>query len=1150
MEFRGKARAASRPNRVVRACRMPVRAVLLLVALAGAVPTLAQDVTPVERVGEIPDQTLILGQAPESIHFGDAFTGTIQRCDVLSSQPGVVTVEKQDGFNVLLTAHGLGRSEVTVTVGNTNRDGVSTSADVMFYADVVDAPPETVGAIEDVRVRVGQTKTVELAAAFAGANLEFQASTPHGAAALSLAGSTLSVRGLEVGVATVTVTASNTNPADAVQTFRVVVLDTVPRRLATLDDLTLEIGQTWSTDIADAFGGTNLTFAAATEHSAASVELDGTVLTVTGVAVGEAVVSVTASNPEGEVVQRFTVTVVDVAPAISSPLGDLELRVGESWTGDLAGNFTGTNLDFEAATADAAVSVSVDGTAITIEGLAAGTAAVTVTVSNSAGSVASEFLVVVRDVPAEVVTPFEDITLIIGETRTLALNGRFAGSALVFGASADDPTVATGSVDGTALTIEALALGGTAIEVVASNAEGEVSSRFQVTVVDAQPIATNQLDDIVLALGAQRSFDLSSYFGGTSLVFTANGGNAAVGETLTDTTLVVDGTAVGRARINVTARNSAGTARQSFLVTVALAPSTTGTLNDVTLHVGDDAYDVDVAGYFAGEPLAFAVESSNARVAPASISGTQLIVTPVVEGATTVTVSAWNVLGRVQLSFVATVVSDPDEVAALDIGLAAVGRNILSSATAAINGRFASAPASTATCGSAAASSAKAVWQPNARLPRRSLSDWRPMSSAGGWRHDPTQGSVGQDPFGRRATQALGEFAFALDAAPDVGPCDTKSWAYWGQGDVQRFEGASYDGVLTSVYIGSDADFGERWRGGVSVSRSVAEVDYWLGGAANRRTGVLETELVSVFPYVSWQLERGYLWSVLGAGWGEATSDRADLGRREDADLSMWMAALGGRHQLNADDGGVAVSLVEDVGLLSLITDGGRGAINDRSVRVGRARVGLEAARAGLAKDGLSFTPFVAAMARNDFGDGETGTGLDLAAGVRYKNQPLRIGFEAKGHMLATHSSEDYEESGVNLTVSVLPLSDGSGLRLSLSPRWGHDDQLTGLMSPGFWSGPGCCALEGVVRPGWSVDATAGYGILSPRLRGIVVPFAELRRMRHDVRAAAGGGVRVGMRYALAGHSRRLFNVEFSAGQTYRLHRELGHVEVRAEARF
>ena len=280
MELRGKARAASRPNRVVRAYRMPVRVVLLLVALVGAVPTLAQDVTPVERVGEIPDQTLILGQAPESIHFGDAFTGTIQRCDVLSSQPGVVTVEKQDGFNVLLTAHGLGRSEVTITVGNTNRDDVSTSADVRFYADVVDAPPETVGAIEDVRVRVGQTKTVELAAAFLGANLEFEASTPHGAAALSLTGSTLSVRGLEVGVATVTVTASNTNPADAVQTFRIVVLDTVPRRLTALDDLTLEIGQTWSTDIADAFGGTNLTLAAATEDSAVSVELDGTVLTV------------------------------------------------------------------------------------------------------------------------------------------------------------------------------------------------------------------------------------------------------------------------------------------------------------------------------------------------------------------------------------------------------------------------------------------------------------------------------------------------------------------------------------------------------------------------------------------------------------------------------------------------------------------------------------------------------------------------------------------------------------------------------------------------------------------------------------------------------------------------------------------------------
>ena len=1119
-----------------------MRVALALFPVVCTVAALGQEVTPVERLGEIPDQTLILGQAPELVHFGDAFTGTIQRCDVVSSEPGVVTVEKQDGFNVLLTPQGLGRSGVTITVGNTNPDDVSTSADVMFYVDVVDAAPQAIGVIEDIRLRVGQTKTVDMAAGFEGENLEFQATTPHGAAALSLEGSTLSVLGLEVGVATVTVTASNTNAADATQTFRVIVLDRVPRALTALDDLTLEIGETWSSDIADAFGGTNLSFAAASGDPAASVELDGTFLTVTGLAVGEAVVSVTASNPEGEVVQQFTVTVVDVAPAVSTPLGDLELRVGESWTGDLSDNFTGTNLDFGAVTADTAASVSVDGTTIMIEGLAAGTAAVTVTASNSAASVTDEFLVVVRDVPAEVVSPFEDITMVIGETRSFALDGRFAGSALMFVVAADDPTIATISVAGTALTIEALALGVTAMEVVASNAEGEVSSRFRITVVDAPPTAVDQLDDIVLALGAQRSFDLSVYFGGTSLVYSVSGGNAAVGANLAGTTLAVDGTAVGRARISVTARNSAGSARQSFLVTVALAPSTTGALPDVTLHVGDDAYEVDVAGNFAGEPLAFAVESSNASVAPVSISGTRLVVTPVVEGVATVTVSASNILGRAQLSFEATVVSDPDEVAALDIGLAAVGRNILSSATAAINGRFGAAPTSTASCGAALTPARQTDWEPGVGLSARSRSDWGTMSSIGGWRHDASRD--------RDSMQAPGGFSFALDAAPDGHPCDGKSWTYWGQADVQRFEGASYDGVLTSVYIGSDAAFGDRWRGGVSVSRSVAEVDYWFGAAANRRTGVLETELVSVLPYVSWQLESGYVWSVLGAGWGEATSDRADLGRRDDADLSMWMAALGGRHQLNAGDGGVAVSLVEDVGLLSLITDGGQGAINNRSVRVGRARVGLEAARTARTEDGLSLTPFVTAMARNDFGDGDTGTGLDLAAGVRYKNQPLRLGIEAKGHVLATHSSDAYEESGVDLTVSVLPLSDGSGLRVSLSPRWGHDDQLTGLMSHGLWPDNACCALEGVVRPRWSLDATAGYGVPSPRLRGIVVPFAELRGVGGDEVAASGGGVRVGLRYDLADHGTRLFNIEFSGGQRHRLNRKLGHVEVRAEARF
>lgn len=1153
-----QARVATRNTWTQRLRRIPAGGLFGLLAWGYAMAASGQEVTPVEAVGDIADQTLIISQDPELLYFGEAFVGTIQRCDIVSSRPGVVTVEKQDGFNVLLAPQGLSGDDpavVRVTVGNTNPEGVETSAFVEFDVHVVDAAPTAVGAIDDVTLRIGQTRTVDVATNFEGENLEFAVDGGDAAATVTVEGSVLTLTGLDVGTAEVTVTASNSNEATAMQTFNVIVRDTVPRSLATWDDLTLEIGESWSTDIVDAFSGTNLAFAAETPDSAASVALDGTMLTVTGLAVGEAVVTVTASNSEGEVSAAFTVTVVDVAPTNTAPLADLELRVGETWSGDLAASFDGTNLVFDAETPDSAVSVAVDGSEIIVEGLVAGTATVTVGAENSAGRVSDSFMVRVRDVPAEVEGPLDDLTMIIGETRTLTLDDKFSGTGLTFAAVVDDAATVAVSVSDTALTLDALALGGTSVEVTASNSEGEVTAGFSVRVVDAPPAATNSLTDIVLNVGASRSFDLSSYFSGTSLVYSASDGNAAVATALSDANLVVEGTEVGRARINVAARNSAGVARQSFLVTVALAPATFGSLPDVTLVVGDDPYEVDVAGNFIGDPLAYSLESSDRSIAAVVLSGTRVTVAPTVEGTTTVTVSASNILGQVQLSFDVHVVADPDEVAALEMGLAAIARNILSSATAAINGRFSSAPKSAGTPEAALSAARQGSWAAGSGSSATLWDRWEQgtASSGGLYQNGGMWSAPWQGPsMGAASRQGPQAFSFALDAVP--GDAD-KSWSYWGQGDVQRFEGSSYDGVLTSVYVGADADFGDLWNGGVAVSRSMAEVDYWFGAATDRRTGVLETELVSVFPYASWELGQGHLWGVLGAGWGEATSDRADLGRRQDADLSMWMWAVGGRHELTSGSDGIALSLVEDVGMLSLITDGCnncRTAIEGVDARVGRARVGLEVSRAVQPQEGVSLVPFAAAMARHDFGDGEeTGTGLDMAAGLRYKNQPLRLGVEAKAHWLATHSSDAYEESGMNLTVSVLPLRDGSGWRLAISPRWGHDDRVQGLMSPAplMWSGPAHAGFGDLaLRQSWALDVSAGYGILAPRLRGVVVPFAELEGARRG--HEPGGGARVGVRYDFAGAGERLVNVEFSGGQRERMQRRVGHVELRAEARF
>ena len=107
--------------------------------------------------------------------------------------------------------------------------------------------------------------------------------------------------------------------------------------------------------------------------------------------------------------------------------------------------------------------------------------------------------------------------------------------------------------------------------------------------------------------------------------------------------------------------------------------------------------------------------------------------------------------------------------------------------------------------------------------------------------------------------------------------------------------------------------------------------------------------------------------------------------------MSLRLAALGGRHPFAASDR-LTVSVVEDIGVLKLTTGASTGPAGDRSASVGRVRLGLEAAGTAPPDCDCTLTTYVRALARGDWGDGATGTGLELAAGVRYRHLPRRFG--------------------------------------------------------------------------------------------------------------------------------------------------------------
>ena len=111
----------------------------------------------------------------------------------------------------------------------------------------------------------------------------------------------------------------------------------------------------------------------------------------------------------------------------------------------------------------------------------------------------------------------------------------------------------------------------------------------------------------------------------------------------------------------------------------------------------------------------------------------------------------------------------------------------------------------------------------------------------------------------------------------------------------------SSDGKLTTGYFGVDRRVGDRLLLGVMVSHAIGDTSFSSAGAANFQ-GEVDTSLTAVMPYGRMSLGSGSVWGLLGRGSGEVeTMDALD---RAAADLSMGVAALGARWELDSEGWG------------------------------------------------------------------------------------------------------------------------------------------------------------------------------------------------------------------------------------------------------
>ena len=177
---------------------------------------------------------------------------------------------------------------------------------------------------------------------------------------------------------------------------------------------------------------------------------------------------------------------------------------------------------------------------------------------------------------------------------------------------------------------------------------------------DQPPVAVGTLADATLTVGDSVDLDIAGSFSGSALVYSAMSSEAETATaTLSGTTVTLAALAAGEGSVMVTATNSAGTATQTFSVTVKdLPPVAVGTLGDATLTVGDSV-DVEISASFGGTNLVYAVMSSAEATATAMLSGTTVTVAALVAGEGSVTVTATNSEGTATQTFGVTVNDQP-----------------------------------------------------------------------------------------------------------------------------------------------------------------------------------------------------------------------------------------------------------------------------------------------------------------------------------------------------------------------------------------------------------------------------------------------------------------------------------------------------------
>ena len=366
-------------------------------------------------------------------------------------------------------------------------------------------------------------------------------------------------------------------------------------------------------------------------------------------------------------------------------------------------------------------------------------------------------------------------------------------------------------------------------------------------------------------------------------------------------------------------------------------------------------------------------------------------------------------------------------------------------------------------------------------------------------------GAFGDSPFPTQASmtpgQQLGNLSFLM-ASQETAEGGGGRVAAWGCGDYRRLSGAgglgagSWNGEVYSLHVGVDVRLGSNVLAGVSVSRSRGMIDYEGGLGSGTDGGEHDLRLVGVHPFLGWSVTPGLqLWGTVGHAWGELRIVDELGGLTGAATLNSGALGLNGRLLTR---GATTLSLRGEGALAQLTADSATFEV--ATLDMWRFRLTTELSHELLFSSGTSLTPWAELGARHDGGDGQTGAGLELGGGLRYRVPQVGLTAEGYGRWLAVHEGA-LQEWGVGAMVTIDPGMDRRGLSASVTPSWG--ETATGVQR--LWQ-------QGAAGPAWygtsraQVDAQLGYGVPVFGGRSVLTPFGAMNLAGNEARRYRLGG--------------------------------------------